>query len=172
MSLDRQLQHRLLEAMRERYPASAHGVSLLDVLSGDASNRAERAQTVAANLAYLKEHGLAEVTIHISNDGSGSASFGAAKITARGLDFLADDGGLSAILGVVTVRLHADTLRELLAQRVQADKELPPERKAGLLQAIKHLPETALQEATKQLVRAGLDHWPSAMHWLQTLSGS
>lgn len=44
-------------------------------------------------------------------------------LTAKGLDFIADDGGLGAILGDVTVRLHGDALRDLLISRVQSSGE-------------------------------------------------
>ena len=50
----------------------------------------------------------------------GKITWGGARITAKGIDFLEDDGGLSAILGVVTVKLHADTLREMLAKKIDA----------------------------------------------------
>ena len=42
-----------------------------------------------------------------------------------------DDGGLSAILGVVTVKLHSDTIQALLNTKIdQAD--IPPEEKSKL----------------------------------------
>jgi hypothetical protein len=52
---------------------------------------------------------------------------GNVKITSRGIDFLADDGGLAAILGVVTVKLHEETLKALLEAGVDA---LPPPQTA------------------------------------------
>lgn len=171
MMLDRELQKRILETMREAYPGIANGVALIDLLPEAVGSKPQRGQIIATNLAYLHEHGLAETAIQISSDGKNHASFGRSKITARGLDFLADDGGLSAILGVVTVRLHADTLRELLINRVEADASLPVTEKSGLRAAIKRLPEASLQEAAKYLVKAGLEHLPDAIHWLRTLTG-
>jgi hypothetical protein len=75
------------------------------------------------------------------------------------LDFLADDGGLSAILGVVTVRLDATTIRDLIAAKVDA-AAIPIEEKSVLKRNLAALSETALKGATTDLVKAGLDHLP------------
>jgi hypothetical protein len=61
-----------------------------------------------------------------------------AKITARGLDFLEDDGGLGAILNVVTIRLEADTLRQLLETKINAS-DMPEADKQTLLAKLKIL---------------------------------
>ena len=49
-------------------------------------------------------------------------------ITAKGLDFLEDDGGLSAILGAITVKLDPDDLRALIAARIE-ESDLPTRTK-------------------------------------------
>lgn len=169
--LDRELQRRILERMRNAYPGPANGVELIALVPESRGDRAQRGRVIALNLAYLDEHGLVKAPIHLSSDGKNHASFGRSTITARGLDFLADDGGLSAILGVVTVRLHADTVRELLVARVEAEESLSAADKSGLLSEIRRLPETTLQEAAKYLVTAGLTHLPDAIHWVRALIG-
>src|SRR5882672_5223716 len=55
-----------------------------------------------------------------------------ATITVKGLDFLQDDGGLGAILNVVTVRFEAETLRALIEAKVDASDE-PPEQKSAMV---------------------------------------
>jgi hypothetical protein len=40
-------------------------------------------------------------------------------LTGHGLGLLEDEGGLTAILGVVIVKLHAETTRDLIAARIQ-----------------------------------------------------
>ena len=52
------------------------------------------------------------------------------KITAKGVDFIRDDGGLSAILSVQTVKLHEDTLKELLSIAIQQAKLPEPEKES------------------------------------------
>ena len=81
-------------------------------------------------------------------------------ITAAGLDFLEDGGGLSAILGVVTVRLHADTVRALIDAKIEASP-IPAEEKSRLRKVLAHLSEASLRVATTDLVKSGLDHCPT-----------
>jgi len=69
-----------------------------------------RSPAIDVNLIYLDEHGLVETKqIQFMNEAHPRVSV--ARITAKGLDFLQDDGGLGAILGVVIVRFEAETVR-------------------------------------------------------------
>lgn len=72
-------------------------------------------------------------------------------ITARGLDFLEEDGGLSAILGTVTVKLHADTIRDMLETKIM-DSQLPQADKKRFVDTLKELPGEALKTVTNKLV--------------------
>jgi hypothetical protein len=154
----RQKQTELLLRLKELYPA--HGYFDCET--------AEEQREVAANLVYLEQHGLCESGVQVGADGT--IQLGAASITAAGLDFLADDGGLSAILGVVTVKLHADTIRDLIAAKIEA-AEIPAQEKSTLKKRLAALPEAALTPATTDLVRTGLDHLPDAARWLGRLLG-
>ena len=124
-------------------------------------------QRYAANLVYLEEHGLADSSITYGVDGHMSS--GLPRITAKGMDFLADDGGLSAILGVVTVKLHEDTLKELIGQRI-AESDLPTPEKSRLLDQLKSLPGEAIKHLTLKLVDAGLSNWPAALQAIETFA--
>jgi hypothetical protein len=117
---------------------------------------------------YLEEHGLCNGGVQIGSDAH--FMLGASSITAAGLDLLADDGGLSAILGVVTVKLHADTIRDLIAAKIEASA-MPAEEKSALKRRLTTLSQKALEAATTDLVRTGLDHLPDATHWLSKLLG-
>lgn len=154
----REKQRELLLQLREIYPAHAYYNS---------DNQGE-IRELAATLQYLKQHGLCNADVQISPDGFVQVGF--AAITARGLDFLADDGGLSAILDVVTVRLHADTVRDLIAAKIEATA-MPAEEKSALKRRLAALPQKALEVATTDLMRTGLDHLPDAAHWLSKLLG-
>jgi hypothetical protein len=157
VAIDRSLQLQLLREMREEYP----GWVPYDPTPDDK-------QTMAANLSYLAEHGLCESGVQIGVDGH--IHFGNSTITAAGLDFLAEDGGLSAILGVVTVKLHADTVRDLITAKIEA-AGIPEAEKSVFKKRLAALSETALKVATTDLVRTGLDHLPDAAHWLRTVVG-
>jgi hypothetical protein len=155
--IDRTTQREVLEQLRDAFPAFL-------TFTADSDER----QKLAANLAYLGQHGLIIDGIKISLDGH--AHFGASTITARGIDFLEDDGGLSAILGTVTVKLHADTIRFIFEEKIE-QSGLPPEEKSALRKHLADLPATALQAGMTQLVKLGAEHLPDAIQWLRTLAG-
>lgn len=162
MKLDRDMQHRILQACADIYPEQIRPEELL------ATCGAEDTEQFMANVAYLAEHGLLDCKLRrIVN---GPAALGICTITARGLDFLADDGGLTAILGTVVVKLHADTIREMLIAKAEASALAEPE-KSALRKQIASLPAAALQTATSRLAQVGLDHVPDLLHWLRTLTG-
>lgn len=99
--LDRQLQKTLLCQLVIVYPKPLS----IEFLIRNDEDKALR------NLAYLEEHGLVNVDWNGARIDMKPAS---ATITAKGLDFISDDGGLTAEFGVVTVNLHKDTIKELI----------------------------------------------------------
>lgn len=157
MAIDRPTQLRILQALSAKYPAPG-GPDLVELKQSDPA--------WVRNTAYLAEHGLVRALM--------SEAIGAppavlhATITAAGLDFLADDGGLTSVLGVVTVRLDADTLRALIEDGIEASSE-PPEEKSRLLAALRASGSEALQEATRRLVGAAMDQAPAALQLLRTV---
>ena len=88
-------------------------------------------------------------------------------ITAAGLDFLEDDGGMGAMLRTFTVKIDRDDLRALIAARVEAS-DLPAEERKNLSHALRSLPEQALRELTTRLVKEAVDRWPDAVRLFQT----
>jgi predicted nucleotide-binding protein len=79
--IDRSFQRSLLLWMRDEYPSMAYKVPT----SLDGNDR-----RFYFNLFYLQEHGLCEALAEKNLDGS--ISWGGAKITAKGVDFLENDG--------------------------------------------------------------------------------
>lgn len=151
MSLDRTLQLDILRRLEAEYPAV---VDRIHVHLGVDSDIAIK------NIHYLAAHQL--ISAQFSGAiGQRVAIPGAVKITHQGLDFLADDGGLSAILGVVTVKLHEDTLRQIITAKIQAS-DLPTEEKSSLLQAVKELPGEAIKHLSEKLLDLGLENAPRA----------
>jgi hypothetical protein len=118
-----------------------------------------------ANIVYLDEHGLVEGGIQFGTDGH--AQIGAPRITHRGMDFIMGDGGLSAILGVVTIKLHEDTLKELIALKIQESTASQPDKKKWL-DALRELPAESTKHLALKLIDLGLSQWPGALHALQT----
>lgn len=162
MKLDRDLQRQVLKSCADIYPQAADPMKLL------AACNVEDFEPFMANVAYLAEHGL--VDCKLLRNMNGPPALGNCMITARGLDFLADDGGLTAILGTVVVKLHADTIRDMLLAKAEASA-LPAPEKSALRKQIEALPAAALQAATTRLAQEGLSHVPDLVHWVATNLG-
>lgn len=158
-ALDRSLQREILSKLAGAYPQALQPADF---------GFEQDTPAWAVNVMYLDEHCLVKATAPALL--SGAPIVVMARITAAGLDFLADDGGLTAILGVVTVRLDADTIRAMIEDKLDAT-DMPAEDKSRLTRWLSTAGSEALKEATKRLVGAALDHAPDALRLLQTLPG-
>ena len=150
--LDRNLQHEILKELNNIYPDSktyeywidaaiAQVVGVIETVGEAELYIAKR----SANLRYLAEHGLV-----VCNDKNLSATV---KITAKGIDFLTDDGGLSAILDVVTVKLHSDTIQALIAAKID-QAEISDSEKSWLKKELGKIKDTALSTFTANAINA------------------
>lgn len=157
MLLDRAYQREVLEKAAAAYPDR--------VPWPDAFGVDERAEV---NILYLTEHGLGTSEWH------GKKAVGLkpmwVRATAKGLDFLQDDGGLTAVLGVVTVRLHDDELKQLIIRRIEAAAG-DTTTKERLKEAVKKLPADALNLVVGRVIDAGLDHLSNGLGAIGDLIG-
>ncbi|TGS11326.1 hypothetical protein EN852_023450 [Mesorhizobium sp. M2E.F.Ca.ET.209.01.1.1] len=153
--LDRNLQRTILGILSEGYPQRTVVAKAFE----GGGNRLD------VNLAYLEEHGLVSVHWHNGREGRTPMQ---ASITAKGLDFIADDGGLGAILGVVTVRIHGDTLRELLISRVESSGE-DETIKAKVVAKLRDIPADALGTLATKALDASLASLPAVAAWMLAL---
>lgn len=111
MKFDRELQHEILCELQRIHPFSAGHKELLGKLT-EISGSDEI--LLGSTLVYLEEHGLiTSGSVVPGFDGKIYFDSSKIKISAKGLDFLEDDGGLGAILGAVVIKLHCDTLEAL-----------------------------------------------------------
>lgn len=158
--LDRSLQKRLLSELADFYPERVSLESLIESFPGESAEK---------NLHYLIEHGLVDAQILAM--ANGTTKLGHPRINHRGMDFLADDGGLAAVLGTVTVKLHEDSIRALLEARVE---ELDEDQgtKDQVRAAIRSAPANALRQVSEYAIQKGLENLPNAASLLQALSGS
>lgn len=154
MKLDRELQLVLLTDLAEHYP------KMTSVQRWAAEN-----PLVTPNMHYLFEHGLIDGSA--SQEMGGSKTFILAKITAAGMDFLADDGGLSAILGVVTIKLHDDTIRHLIERKI-LESNLPAADKTGWIDQLRGLRGESIKHLTMKLLDAGVESLPAILRAIQT----
>lgn len=163
--LDRNLQHEFLSELYKVYPDSITYDYYINAAIAQTSGVIEAEEDAlfvlkqSANLQYLAEHGLV-----VFDDKTRITS--TVKITAKGIDFLMDDGGLSAILGVVTVKLHSDTIQSLLNTKIdQAD--IPPEEKSKLKVILSKMGDVALAKLTEKVIDAVTS--PQIINLLQNL---
>lgn len=161
MKLNRDLQRDVLQKLADAYPG----------LTTEAWHEIQQMadeETIIGNLLYLEAHGLVEASLKRALNGQ-FVFAGKLEITARGLDFLADDGGLSAILGVVTIRLHDDQVRLMLETRIQGS-DAPAEEKQKWLDQLRGIPADATKHLVHKLIEAGLARWPDVLAAMQTLA--
>lgn len=154
--LNRQFQRDILERLGFDYPDNSD----LGSIFGEISN------TLRVNLSYLEEHGM--LTIVWPNHQRARSHPIGARITAKGLDFLADDGGLTAILGVVTVRIDEDQLKKILIDQVRKSDNTKS-TKARLIEVIRGLPADVAKEAVMTAAKSGIGHVPDIAHWIANL---
>ena len=156
MKLDRDLQREILTMLADAHPRAP------EIATVKAIHDRVGEDVLASNLLYLEGHGLLTSGVTMSLDGSIMISLAAQEITSKGLDFIQDDGGISAILGVVTVRLHSDTIKDLIEAKIQ-EADLPPADKKRWLDLLRSLPADATKHLVQKLVEMGLANAPAAV---------
>lgn len=160
--LDRKYQHRLLEALAASYTKpKTFDISVFLDGSEEAKER------YIANMWYLGEHNLVKHKITRTISGGFLVS-DTPEITCHGIDLLADDGGLTATLREMTIRLHADTLRDLIEAKIVA-APLNHEDKKKLLHRLHELPYESIKHVAMKLIDLGLGTSPAALEWLSKL---
>lgn len=114
------------------------------------SLRLDPPNKLLAPLSYLEEHGLLKKEFTYSGQVLPDA-----LITAKGIDFLEDDGGLSAILNTVTVKFDMDNVREIVEAGI-LKMDVPEEKQSALKEAIRQAPGSMLQTAVSTMVEKGM----------------
>lgn len=160
MFLNRELQLKILKHYAQAYPGRT-----FEKWSEFGSDE----QKVAANLFYLQEHGLVLIVGQLSSEQS--LIYQGGKLTAKGMDFLEDDGGLSAILGTVTIKLHDDTIKSLLESKILGS-DLPQPEKQRYLDQLRELPAETTKHLVLKLVDLGLEKGPKAIEMIGKLLSS
>lgn len=165
--LDRNLQLHILTRLAALAPYGSDDVDK-DVAPPDIDE-----DILLTNLVYLEEHGLIDLGYKRSASLGGPTRYvevGGTKITAKGQDFLLGDGGLSAILGVVTIKIHDDTLKTLIEAKILHSDLAPPDKKRWIDQ-LRELPAETTKHLVLKLVDLGLANGPAALGAIGTALG-
>lgn len=157
--MDRELQREILLTLKNVYPNHL----LVDSLSAEVGKDVHKRE-----LFYLHGHGLiaAEVFEAVGN----GWQIEGPRITHIGLDFLEADGGVSAILNTLTIRLHEDTIRDLLIERVEQSQE-SQSVKSRLVEAIRKAPADVISQLTSRAAQEGIERLPDVLPQLRALLG-
>jgi len=158
--IDRGLQRVLLNQLSDAYPEQLE----YRVNREDTTERAN-----GVNLTYLMEQGLVVGTAGYRYLGDQAKTY-SVRITAKGLDFLADDGGLGAILGVVTIKIHDDTIRKLIIQRIDGDPDASDEDRKEARGAIAKMSDKALSTIVEELTKTGLENIHKVVPWVLAIT--
>jgi hypothetical protein len=159
--VDRHVQLVLLTNLRESYPAfvplKSFFHNVVDALPSEAFDKNEEfEQSFLFNLNYLVGHKLVTRPEPIySRYFDHTETPNAYRITSKGIDFLEDDGGLSAILNTVTVKFDVENVRSLVEAGLLRTN-VPEEKQGALRKAIKEAPGTVLQTAVSKMVEKGM----------------
>lgn len=157
---DREVQKQLLQGLYDAHPEdiSEEFINSIEEAFGSENG-------LISNLIYLEEHGLITSGLEYNLDDC-EINYGKLRIINDGVDFIRDDGGLGAILRVMNVRLHYETLDEL-ERIINASTSATNERKQKLISQLRSLPSDAIKQLTIRLLGQGLDHLPDAFHIIQ-----
>ncbi|WP_141398619.1 hypothetical protein [Serratia sp. JKS296] len=155
---DRELQRYLLTVCIRAYPRYAlwnHFEPSKVMIDND---------KLHANIVYLQQHGLIDIAPDNTDDPASLLQ--RMRATAAGVDFMLDDGGLSAILKVQTIKLHSDTVDAI--EKIITQSNLPEPEKVSIVSKLRELPADAIKHLTLQLLSQGLARVPDAIQLIQT----
>jgi len=145
---DRNRQYKILETLLDSYPRilPAEGWNEIYQMFSELDE-------YYANLLYLEAHGLilsgiTKKSMKFSYDQKGIF------ITAKGIDFIQHDGGLSAILNVQTVKLHKDTA--VVLEDLVTISSMNDEEKKKAKSTLSELSAEALKTLVQTVTTAGL----------------
>lgn len=122
-------------------------------------------QRLTREVLYLKGHGLVEASVMQLD---GAQCFAAVTITSRGSDVVRKEmNPIGADLRVVTIKIHEDTIRALLIDRVR-ESDADETVKGKLIDQLKSLPAEAASKLAERALDQALRYMPNAIQWLQT----
>ena len=159
---DRSVQRDILMAL---YEAAPEGMTRQ--ISQSFEQRFGGQHSYIANLRYLEGHGLLTCRIDQYIGGGYEIAYDLMAITSKGIDFVRNDGGLGAILNVVNVRLHSDTINKL-ESIISSSGLATEEEKSAMISTLRKLPEDAIKHLNLKLLDMGLARLPDAFHAIQT----
>jgi hypothetical protein len=156
---DHEFQMELLRFLKQHYPHPVDGANI--------QGQFDRSDLMSM-LCYLSGHGLIEFAHNELPGPKPITRIVHAGLTVAGIDYLEEDGGLTAKLGVVTVKFERETLRAILTEKISESSE-PQPVKDRLTERIRHLPDQALSQLTHRLMEDLIARTPDLIALLRAL---
>ena len=147
--IDYNLIRKMLGRLQEVYPDRVDGLWRMEP-DEDKSVR---------HIAYMREHGLIEAA-HFSKDKRGY-NIGRIRITAKGIDFLSPDGGLSA-LAAPTIRIAPESLISVIDAAL-ANRNVSTDDRSLIQKALGVAGPEGVKQLVTRLIDAGIMHAPDLL---------
>lgn len=162
MNIDRTLQNHVLHFLKSHYDIFIeerliYATCIDGFECPDLSEQFELFLKIKVDMSILKH--LRENLIYLSAHGLLEQKGSSYRITHTGIDFIEDDGGLSAILNVSTVKLHPSSVELLIS--VIDGSSLNPSDKQKMIDQLKSLPADSIKQILTELVNRGVGYLPS-----------
>jgi len=173
-TLDRDFMKHILETLVEKHPSPLLSSQLLRQKTDEA--------TLATHADYLDGNGLIKAEWYGSphTTVNATAYLKQAALTPKGRGFLESEdgkrhfqsktGSLEELFGTVTVKIHQDTIKDLISARIQ-EASLSPAEKQRYLDQLQSLPAETTKHLVLSLVDAALTNWKKALPLLQNIFG-
>lgn len=147
--VDYDLIRRMLERLQDAYPDKVDGLYRME----SDEDKAVR------HIAYMFEHGLIDVNPFSKN--KRGYNIGRARITAKGIDFLRPDGGLSA-LAAPTIRIAPESLISAIDAAL-VDRNVPAGDRSLIQKTLGIAGPEGIKQIVTRLIDAGITHAPDLL---------
>lgn len=165
MKIDRTIQREILEFLAEAHPEKPRDMS--DYLRDKYSK-----PQLIANCVYLEGHGLIKSGYRQTPTTNATwINQYPFEITSDGIDFLADDGGLGAILGVVTVKLDASSIKALVMNQIDQATDITHEERSRLKTLVCTAGDQSLRKLVDSLIERGFQAVSNSPQLIGMLQG-
>ena len=158
--LDTAFQRKVLEILRPLFPLPIDNEGIPKELTADEHKW-------HANIHYLYQHGL----ISMVPAGEWGVQFDEIfdlTITAKGIDYIAEDGGLTNYYGSINIRLDDGLIKNLIKENIEKSS-VDPKQKSKMNALLKTVSSSALSEIVKQSISAAFSNGPDIIHRLQSM---
>lgn len=147
---DRKLQREILQACVDSYPSTPLPERFNNTLVAECAQ--DDIQKLIANIYYLFEHDL----IYINNKSMmhDILIIGEISASAKGVDFMLNDGGLGAILNVQTIKFHRDAV--VVLEDLITISNMNDEQKEKAKSTLGEMSTEAIKAVVQAVTTAGL----------------